>query len=302
LHGEVRARLRSLGPETRIRRRIRIAAFAVLLLAALTARTHDSPRKPGAIARDPALRRQRPIWTHSHNDYLQRHPLADAIENGFSSVEADIWLDGGELPVGHTPVAFVGTLQTLYLDPLQKIVDRRGSVYGDGLPLYLWIDIKAKEAALRPVLREQLSHYPMLQGPRPMVVAILTGDEESKAAYMKVPGDPFACRDSNEVHRVDPPGDASWPWYALRWHDYFDWDGRGEMPRRERILLWALVAQIHAGGRMLRFWETPDSEKLWSELLDAEVDMLGTDDLPRLRRFLARPEPLANLERPDTGR
>ncbi len=245
-----------------------------------------------------ALRRTRPIWTHSHNDYLRPRPLDDAIENGFRSVEADIWLDGGELIVGHDPVAFVGTLQTLYLDPLQRIVDGRGSVYGDGLPIYLWIDIKSREAALRPLLREQLSHYPMLRGPSPMVIAILTGDEESKAAYMKDRREPFACRDSNEVNRSDPPGDASWPWYALRWRDYFDWDGRGEMPRPQRMLLWALVAHIHAGGRMLRFWETPDSEKLWSELLDADVDMLGTDDLPRLRRFLAPPEALATHERP----
>jgi len=300
LHGEARAGLRSLEPETRIRRRFRIAAFAVLLLAALTARTHESPLKSGAIirnARAGALRRARPVWTHSHNDYLQRHPLADAMANGFRSVEADIWLDGNDLLVGHVPLAFVGTLQTLYLDPLQRIVDRQGSVYGDGVPLYLWIDIKSKEAGLRPVLREQLSHYPMLRGASPMVIAILTGDEPSKAAYIQDPAQPFACRDSNEVNRSDPPGDASWPWYALRWHDYFDWDGRGVMPRRERILLWALVAQIHAGGRMLRLWETPDTEALWSELLDADVDMLGTDDLPRLRRFLAPPEALAKVER-----
>jgi len=240
------------------------------------------------------MRRTRPIWTHSHNDYEQAYPLKDALRYGFRSVEADIWLDGRELRVSHSRVAWVGTLRQLYLDPLQELIDRRGSVYGDGLPIYLWIDIKSPEAALRPALREQLSRYAMLRGPAPMVIAVLTGDEKSKAAYMKDPAAPFACRDSNDLRRTDPPGDAAWPWYSLRWHEYFDWNGHGEMPARERTMLWALVAQIHARGRSVRFWETPDAEELWSELLEAEVDMMSTDDLPRLRRFLDRQQAVAN--------
>jgi hypothetical protein len=57
-------------------------------------------------------------------------------------------------------------LAKLYLEPLQELVDRRGSVYGDGLPLHLWIDIKSPEPALRPLLRAQLWRYPMLRGVR----------------------------------------------------------------------------------------------------------------------------------------
>lgn len=208
-------------------------------------------------------------------------------------MEADIWYHRGELRVSHVPFAFKGTLRQLYLEPLQKLVSQRGSVYGDGLPVYLWIDIKSSKPALRRLLSAQLSRYPMLRGTHPMVIAVLTGDEESKSAYMKDQVPPFACRDSNELQPSDPPGDAAWQWYSLRWHDFFDWDGGGEMPARERTALRALVKQVHAGGRSLRFWETPDSEELWAELLEGDVDMLGTDDLPRLRRFLA---PLGKLE------
>jgi hypothetical protein len=233
------------------------------------------------------LRAGRLVWTHSHNDYVQRRPLDDALANGFRSVEADIWLDDGDLWVAHYPVAYVGTLSKLYLEPLQKLVNRRGSVYGDGVPEYLWIDIKSHDPALRPLLRAQLARYPMLRGPRPMVIAVLTGDEESKAAYMLEPGEPFASRDSNLLHESDPPGDAAWPWYSLRWRDFFDWNGRGPMPEAERAQLHRMVARIHGGGRKLRLWETPDSEELWQELIDAGVDMLGTDDLPRMSRFLA---------------
>ena len=39
---------------------------------------------------------------HAHNDYAHRRPLWDALDRGFCSVEADIFLSRGELLVGHT--------------------------------------------------------------------------------------------------------------------------------------------------------------------------------------------------------
>ena len=38
---------------------------------------------------------------HAHNDYLHRHPLTDALDRGFTSVEADVFLRGHELYLGH---------------------------------------------------------------------------------------------------------------------------------------------------------------------------------------------------------
>src|SRR4051812_12734941 len=32
---------------------------------------------------------------HAHNDYEHEHPLLDALEAGFASVEADVWLVDG---------------------------------------------------------------------------------------------------------------------------------------------------------------------------------------------------------------
>lgn len=31
--------------------------------------------------------------THAHNDYEHKHPLFDALDQGFCSVEADIWIN-----------------------------------------------------------------------------------------------------------------------------------------------------------------------------------------------------------------
>src|SRR5215831_8197157 len=68
------------------------------------------------------------IHTHAHNDYEHKRPLFDALEHGFCSVEADIYLVDGKLLVAHNPwqVKPNLTLQSLYLDPLRERVKKNG--------------------------------------------------------------------------------------------------------------------------------------------------------------------------------
>ncbi|TAE61046.1 MAG: hypothetical protein EAZ89_00925, partial [Bacteroidetes bacterium] len=70
---------------------------------------------------------------HAHNDYEHKRPLWDALDRGFTSVEADIWLINNELYVSHTrPVKpdSLRTLRRLYLDPLaRRVSDYGGAVY-----------------------------------------------------------------------------------------------------------------------------------------------------------------------------
>ncbi|HEY3914204.1 MAG TPA: hypothetical protein VGN61_06930, partial [Verrucomicrobiae bacterium] len=65
---------------------------------------------------------------HAHNDYVHTHPLFDALDNGFCSVEADIYLTNGQLLVAHelSKVKPANTLQALYLDPLRARVKKNG--------------------------------------------------------------------------------------------------------------------------------------------------------------------------------
>lgn len=42
-------------------------------------------------------------------------------------------------------------------------------------------------------------------------------------------------------------------------------------------------------GRLRRFWNTPNRPGVWRVLREAGVDVIGTDDLLALRRFLATP-------------
>jgi len=49
--------------------------------------------------------------------------------------------------------------------------------------------------------------------------------------------------------------------------------------------LQALVDAVHRRGRRLRLYHLPEAESVWSEALDAGVDLLSTDDLQRLEQF-----------------
>jgi len=43
------------------------------------------------------------VHGHAHNDYEHPHPLLDALSQGFYSVEADVYYDGGRFKVAHNP-------------------------------------------------------------------------------------------------------------------------------------------------------------------------------------------------------
>ncbi len=65
-----------------------------------------------------------PLPCHSHNDYWRQVPLYDALAAGCTSVEADVWLSGNDLFVGHSQKSLTKerTLESLYIDPIVSIL------------------------------------------------------------------------------------------------------------------------------------------------------------------------------------
>lgn len=239
---------------------------------------------------------------HSHNDYLQQHPLDDALANRFPSVEADIWLRGNTLEVSHFGWFSAGTLQQLYLEPLQKRVDALGSVYGDRRTFILWLDIKSDGSAMAGAIQSALSHYPMLTRfagntaiPAPVEV-ILTGNDDVKRAYIHDFPLRYAVRDSNDFDEKDPPAAQGWLWYSLYWPSRYEWDGYGPMPENERQDLAELVARIHSKGRKLRFWGGPDNPQVWEVSYQAGVDLINTDSLPELSGYFSTRNPATTVQ------
>ncbi len=102
------------------------------------------------------------LHAHAHNDYLHDPPLLKALEHGFTSVEADIFLVGDKLCVAHESrkITPERTLQSLYLEPLRRRVkENEGRVYRDASRFILLIDIKTAAEPTYRRLHEVLAGY-----------------------------------------------------------------------------------------------------------------------------------------------
>lgn len=231
---------------------------------------------------------------HAHNDYEHARPLLDALDQGFCSVEADIYLRDGRLLVGHTPADLKPdrTLEGLYLVPLRERVRAHGgNVFSHGPPFWLLIDIKTEAKATYLALDPVLARY------ADMLSSLRDGKWEQKAVTVVISGNRprellaaqttrYAGLDGR-LSDLDSAEPAHFlPWISDRWSSHFGWKGQGPMPESERTRLKEIVLKAHARGRLVRFWDTPEDPAFWKELRAAGVDLINTDQLVELRRFL----------------
>jgi len=231
---------------------------------------------------------------HSHNDYLHERPLLDALALGFCSVEADVFLIDGELLVGHSKAELrpTRTLEALYLAPLKaRVVKNNGRVFGDGSAFTLLVDIKSDAKRTYAALRTALHQY------SDILTEARNGQVEEKAVVVIISGNrPQAMIAAERIRWVGIDGRLSdldsaktsslMPLISDRWTSHFSWRGVGSMPPAERHGLREIVRQAHEAGRRVRFWATPENPAVWRELMQANVDLIGTDDLTSLQRFL----------------
>ena len=239
-----------------------------------------------APAKVPLLR------AHAHNDYLHARPLTEALEHGFWSVEADVWLTNGALLVAHdfARTSPERTLQKLYLDPLRAFLKTNPAAQG-APPFTLLIDVKSEAettyAALRDVLRgygDMLTRFESNSIRTNALVAIISG--ERAEATMRTESVRWAAVDGRLPDLDSPPPVALVPLISDNWTKQFQWRGTGPLPAEERTKLRELVRRTHAQGRRLRLWAAPDTEAGWKELSEAGVDLLNTDHLAELEKFL----------------
>jgi alkaline phosphatase len=49
-----------------------------------------------------------------------------------------------------------------------------------------------------------------------------------------------------------------------------------------------LLEAAHAKGKKLRFWATPDFENAWKEQMSLNLDVIVTDEVTGLHKFIIR--------------
>lgn len=276
-----------------------LSAIALAAIASLTAcNSRQSTSAQAAQAADTTI--TVPYYNaFSHNDYMRRHPLADALDAGFNCVEADCYLVDGRFVVAHdlpADTARYRYLEELYLQPLfDRIEANGGKVYpGAERPFYLMIDIKRDGdnfyTALRPLLEANADKFcsvdtagtfnegPILlffSGARPMQT--LPAQTSTRYAFL----------DGNfEELGKDIPASLM-PVVSDDYRDYLHWNGFGTMTDSDLKVMRDLIAGAHAEGKMIRFWGAPDTES-WARLQLAEgVDIVGVDNLGALAGILS---------------
>jgi len=236
------------------------------------------------------------VGIHAHNDYEHPHPLTDALDQGFCSVEVDVHLIQGRLLVGHDPRDLnpQRTLESLYLDPLKKrITENGGRVYKKGPIFTLMIDVKSDAAATYTAIKAALKPYEKLlvvfrrDKFEPAAIGVIISGNRDQATMEKeeVRYAALDGRMSDLTSDPSPPPElvlmVSGPW-----NEQFKWNGKGAMDDDELKKLKALVAKAHAQRRGIRFWAIPDNEAVWKVLSDAGV-IISTDDLSGVAKFYA---------------
>jgi hypothetical protein len=234
--------------------------------------------------------------THSHNDYEQKRPLDEALDQGFCSVEADIYLVDGQLLVAHNrgDVRPEKTLQAMYLDPLRERIRARGGVYPGNPYFILLIDTKSEAAATYAALEKVLQNYRSIlskftatEFQTNLITVVISGNRDIPG--MAKEKERLAAADGRMADLPGNPPVSLIPEVSEDWARHFHWRGVGPMPEADRAKLRDLVAQVHSQHRQLRFWDTPDLPQVWKELIEARVDLIGADHLKQLHDFLLQP-------------
>lgn len=231
---------------------------------------------------------------HSHNDYEHARPLLDALDQGFCSIEADVYLVDGQLLVAHDlpKVRPERTLQALYLDPLlARVKTHGGRVHPGGPPITLLIDFKSEADATYARLKDILAPYRSMlttfrddQTQTRAVTVIISGNRPGKT----LAADPerLAALDGRLPDLGSNPSPHLVPLISDNWRSHFAWNGEGPFPADEKSKLHALVQKAHQQGRKVRFWSAADRPELWKAHADAGVDLINTDHLAELAAYL----------------
>ncbi|MFD2873341.1 phosphatidylinositol-specific phospholipase C/glycerophosphodiester phosphodiesterase family protein [Mucilaginibacter ximonensis] len=231
----------------------------------------------------------------AHNDYRHRRPLFDAENNGYTHIEADVFLHDNKLVVAHINPYFKKnrTLENLYLAPLfEQVQANNGNVYqGHKDPVTLMIDIKTGAqktyAALQAVLekyRSMLSSYDDGIVTTRAVTIVLSGHKPYDAVKAAKNRLVFIDEDLRRVER-DTIANVS-QMASCKYSKLLKWRGNGMMSMHERQRLLNYVQLAHKNGEQVRLWASPDNKIVWKEILSCGVDLINTDKLATLRDFL----------------
>ena len=230
---------------------------------------------------------QKVIPGHAHNDYLNKPALFEALDAKLISVEADVHFMKGDLYVAH--VRPLGrnkkrSLENLYLKPLFEHVQKNdGKVYPDYEgPFYLMIDFKGGSVEMYDRLIQLLTEYKSMltvmengELKKDVVTVFLSGSRPAEAVYRSEPKLAFLDGRPGDLEKQIDSGIM--PVISDHYKNHLSWNGKGNMPEEQELKLRKLVSKVHAEGKKLRLWASPDNPNAWETFGRIGIDLINTD-------------------------
>ena len=226
---------------------------------------------------------------HSHNDYMQARPLDEALDNGFNSVEVDVFPVNGKLLVAHNEkdTKPEKTIESMYLDKLSaRAKKNHGGIYpGSKTTFWVLVDIKKNGEEAYRSFKTILDRHPDLKpkGRNSKVRFVISGDRaiDSIAADKgKWAGIDGRITDLGKKYSFE-----QMPSISGDWTEFFPYKGEAEFPVAHKEKLESMIKAIHGEHRLVRFWGAPDSETIWSLHWNSGVDLINTDHISSLRKW-----------------
>ncbi|MES2376258.1 MAG: hypothetical protein V4553_06760 [Bacteroidota bacterium] len=227
-------------------------------------------------------------FSHSHNDYSNNTPFYKAYNNGYNSIEADIFLVDGELLVSHSDKYLFKerALKGMYLDPilyaLRRDTTRR---------LCLLVDIKADYARVLPKLEKDLKPLlPYLMSRdnlKGRLKILISGNRPQGANFYKYAS--IFWFDDDLMYPHEPAQWARIGQVSLNFEKWSKWKGFGTIPEADRKRLQKTVDSVHTNtGKLVRFWGAPDTPEAWETQINFGADIIGTDKIEQLAAYLEK--------------
>lgn len=177
----------------------------------------------------------------AHNDYMHKRPLLEALENGYTNIEADVFLHNNKLIVAHFSPFFKKnrTLENLYLKPLYEYIKQHnGRIYENYTqPLILMIDIKSSAnityQALKPLLEKYSSILSVSEEGKLIpgkVTIILSGHKPYDLINSEKKNLAFIDTDFKMIYQ-DRSKNVLYPMTSCKYSHMIKWKGKGKMFR-----------------------------------------------------------------------
>lgn len=223
------------------------------------------------------------VLLHSHNDYRQRVPFYQAYAQQFASIEADIFTTEkeNELLVAHDrrELSKAPTIDEAYIEPLVKLFRRNGGkAWADSdKTLVLLVDLKTPADPTLGRLIRKLQQYPKVFDPtvNPLAVrVVISGNRPKPEDFHTYPA---VISFDGEKTDYTPQQLERISMISLNLRDYTQWNGKGIMTGDEYAKVTGIIEKVHALGKPIRFWGTPDGVTAWNTFYTIGVDYINTD-------------------------